>query len=161
MDIVLKIVPFPSDYSLEQRYLRIPVLYSYEDRDGYFVHTITDGLPIIGKPHPETREMSYYIGDVCTLEQLTDFINNLSKNLSANIVFCETEDSINSIEYDAINETWTHKTGTKIGHFGSVLKIKMTRESLRRIIIVLENYRKLAFMTIEGHRILSENVAFN
>ena len=66
MEIQLKLTPFVSEqYSLEQNFLKIPVLFSYEDKSGLLSHNITDGLPIIGKPHPETKQVSYFIGECC------------------------------------------------------------------------------------------------
>lgn len=158
MDILLKLTPFVSDqYSLEQNYLKIPVLFSYEDRNGMFSHNITDGLPIVGKPHPETHVVSYFIGDVCTIDQLSTFINNLSRGLPSNITFSETDDAINAIEYDATTETWKHKTGSKMSNYGSTLTMRLSQESLKQFIESMSNYRRFAFINIEGHKRLAED----
>lgn len=153
MDISLKLTPFISErYSLEQYYLRIPVLFSYEDMHGMFMHTITDGLPIIGKPHPETKVMSYFIGDICTFDQLSIFIENLTRGMPSNITFSETEDTINSIEYDPFTKLWKHKTGSKMSNTGSVLTMKLTMDSVTQFVDSLKNFRRFAFINIEGHK---------
>ena len=161
MDIQLKLTPFMSEqYTLEQNYLKIPVLFTYEDRNGMFAHTITDGLPIVGKPHPETKVISYFIGDICTIEQLSTFTNNLARGIPSNITFSETEENVNSVEYDPQTETWKHRTGSKMSNYGSTLTMKLTPETLKQFISTLENYRRFAFVNIEGHkRLLEENMA--
>lgn len=157
MDILLKLTPFMSEnYSLEQNYLKVPVLFTYEDRNGYFTHNITDGLPIIGRPHPETRVVSYFIGDLCTLEQLSSFTNDLSRGLPSTITLSETEDAINAIEYDPQTAIWKHKTGSKAANYGSTLTMKLNENSLRQFISSFESYRRFAFVNIEGHKRLTE-----
>lgn len=157
MEILLKLTPFMSEqYSLEQNYLKVPVLFTYEDRNGYFTHNITDGLPIIGRPHPETRVVSYFIGDLCTLEQLSTFTNGLSRGIPCTITFSETEDAINAIEYDPQTALWKHKTGSKAANYGSTLTMKLGENSLRQFIASFENYRRFAFVNIEGHKRLTE-----
>lgn len=157
MDIQLKLTPFISEqYSLERNFMKIPVLFTYEDCNGYFTHTITDGLPIIGRPHPESHVVSYFIGDVCTIEQLSTFTNNLSRNLPCAITFSETDDAINAIEYDPQTEIWKHKTGSKASNYGSTLTMKLTGTTLRQFINSFDNYRRLAFVNIEGHKRLTE-----
>lgn len=157
MDILLKLTPFMSEqYSLEQNYLKVPVLFTYEDRNGYFTHNITDGLPIIGRPHPETRVVSYFIGDLCTLEQLATFTSGLSRGLPSTITFSETEDAINAIEYDPQTGLWKHKTGSKAANYGSTLTMKLNENSLRQFISTFDNYRRFAFVNIEGHKRLTE-----
>jgi len=153
MNITLKLTPFVSEqYALEQNFLRIPVSFTYENKEKYFTHTITDGLPIIGKINPDTREMSYFVGNNCTIEQLTEFVENLSRNLPSVIVFNENDDFVNSIEYDPSNETWKHKTGSKMTSFGSVLVFKITMDTIKQFREAFDNYRRFAFMQIEGHK---------
>jgi hypothetical protein len=162
MDIQLKLTPFVSEqYSMEQKYLKVPVLFSYENRNGYFTHNITDGLPIIGRPHPETKLISYFIGDLCSLEQLSSFTGNLSHGLPSTITFSETEDSINAIEYDPQTEQWKHKTGSKASNYGSTLTMKLSETSLKQFISAFENYRRFAFVNIEGHKRLTEEDLYN
>lgn len=158
MDVRLKLSPFMTDqYALEPHYLKIPVLFTYEDRLGTFVHNITDGLPITGKPHPETKMVSYFIGDVCTIDQLSTFISNLSRGFPCNIVFSETDDTINIVEYNPQDETWKHKTGSKAANYGSTLTLKITPDSLKQFIETFDNYRRFAFVNIEGHKRLVES----
>lgn len=153
MNILMKLKPFMSEqYALEQNYLRIPVLFTYESRDGIFTHNITDGLPIIGKVDIETRFMKYSIGNNCTIEQLTEFINSLSKKIPCGITFSETDDYVNSVEYDPSEEVWRHKTGSKMAGIGSTMNIKITDETIKHFCEALDNYRKFAFMQIEGHK---------
>jgi hypothetical protein len=158
MDILLRLTPFVSDqYSLERYYLRIPVLFSYEDKNGLFTQNITDGLSIVGKPHPETKAMSYFIGEVCTIDQLSAFIDNLSRGIPSNITFSETDDSINAIEYDPSSKLWKHITGSKMANYGSTSTMKLNRESLSQFVEALKNYRRFAFINIEGHKRLAED----
>lgn len=157
MDITLRLAPFMSEqYSLERHFLKIPVMFTYEDKFGSFSQNITDGLPIIGKPHPESKVMSYFIGDSCSVDQLSSFISSIGRGIPCNITFSENDDVINAIEYDPASETWKHKTGSKMGNYGSTLTMKLSQSTVRQFKSALENYRKLAFMTIEGHRRLAE-----
>lgn len=157
MDISLKLTPFMSEqYSMEKNFLRVPVLFTYEDKNGYFTHNITDGLPIVGKPNPETHVVSYFIGDVCTLEQLTTFTNGLSRGLPSVITFSETDDAINSIEYDPQTEQWKHKTGSKASNYGSTLTMRLGSDTLKQFISAFDTYRRFAFVNIEGHKRLAE-----
>lgn len=158
MNISLKLTPFVSEqYTVEENYLRIPVLFTYEDRDMLFTQTITDGLPIIGKPLPEISGLTYFIGDNCSIEQLTAFIHNLIRGLPSNITFSETDDTINAIEYDPSTDIWKHRTGSKTSNCGSTTSIRLTRESLKQFREAFEGYRRFAFMQIEGHKMLSQN----
>lgn len=153
----MSLKPFMSEqYSLEQNFLRMPVLFSYEDRERYFTFNITDGLPIIGKVDIETRMIKYYIGNNCSVEQLSDFIDGLMRKIPCGITFNESDDTINSIEYDPSEEIWRHKTGSKTLGTGSTLTFRITTETLKHFIDTLENYRKFAFMQIEGHKRLYE-----
>lgn len=158
MEVSLKLTPFISEqYTLEQNYLRIPVLFTYEDKDKNFSYSITDGLPIIGRNCLETQQMSYFIGNNCSIEQLTEFTNSLSRNLPCSIVFNENDDCVNSIEYDPSNEIWRHKTGSKMTSFGSTLTFKVSLRTIGQFRESFENYRRFAFMQIEGHkRLVSE-----
>jgi len=157
MEVLLKLTPFMSEqYSIEKTFLKIPVLFTYEDRRGTFVHNITDGLPIIGKPHVETKLVSYFIGDSCTLEQLSTFIENLKKGIPSTITFSETDDAINAIEYDPQTELWKHKTGSKSANYGSTLTMKVSMDTLKQFTYALEKYRSLAIVNIEGHKQLAE-----
>jgi len=156
MNVLLKLTPFISDdYSLEKRLLRFPVHFSYESAEGNFVNNITEGLPINGRFCLETQEMQYFIGDSCSLEQLATFINGLSRGITSTITFSETEDAINTIIYDPMSLVWTHKTGSKVANYGSTLTIKLSHETFLEFRRAFENYRKLAFMTIEGHKRLA------
>ena len=157
MDITLKLIPFVSDqYSLEKKFLKIPVSFSYEDYEGSMVHTITDGLPIIGKRNVENDSMYYSIGNNCSIEQLMNFIDNLNHRISCSITFNETESEINCIEYDASNNIWKHKIGSKLSGFGSTLTMHLSDDSMLRFIRTFDDYRKLAFVSIEGLRKLFE-----
>jgi hypothetical protein len=157
MDIHMSLKPFMSEqYALEQNFLRMPVLFVYENRERSFAFNITDGLPIIGKIDIETRQLRYHIGNNCSIEQLSDFIDGLMRKIPSSITFDENEDSINSIEYDPSEEVWRHKTGSKTMSLGSTLTIKITNDTLKQFTDTLESYRKFAFMQIEGHKRLYE-----
>lgn len=159
MDISLNLKPYVSDqYSLETNFLRMPVSFTYEDRDGSFVHNITGGLPVIGKPHPETKIITYCIGENCSIDQLTTFIGSLSKNLPCSITFSENEEFINMIEYDPVMGTWKHVTGSKNQNYGSAITMRVSDDTVRKFRLSFEGYRRFAFMAIEGHRKLAEDI---
>lgn len=159
MSIALKIIPDMTSpkYTLEKSILTIPVSYSYEDRDGLFIHNISGGLQIIGKPHPENNVVTYFIGESCSIDQLSSFISNIGKGLNSNITFSEVEDNINMIEYDPNEETWKHITGSRMGTFGSTIILRATPETVKSFKKTFEEFRRFAFMMIEGHRRISDD----
>jgi len=158
MNIDLKLTPlFNSDnYHLDQNCLKIPALFSYEDSNKNFVFNVTSGLNIIGKLHPETNYIMYFIGETCTVETLNMFISSLLKNLPCSIVFGEDSETVNFIEYDPVSSTWKHKTDSQESHAGGTLTLKVTSETLRKFIQTLETFRRFACMQIEGHKRLWE-----
>lgn len=159
MSITLKIVPDMSSpkYVLEKSVLTIPVSYTYEDRSGNFVYDVGGGLPILGKPHPENKLVTYYLGESCSIEQLSSFITNIGKGLQSNITFSECDDVVNMIEYDPHEETWKHITGSRIGTSGSTITMRVDQDTVKGFRKALEEFRRFAFMTIEGHRKLADD----
>lgn len=158
MNIELKLVPSFSDenYFLDQQCLKIPVLFTYEDVDRSFVFNITNGLNIVGKISHETNYICYFIGDTCSIEQLSAFTNNLAKGNPCQITFGEDGGSIDCIEYNPLTSTWTHKTDSRETHTGGTLTLKLSPETLKKFVHSLEMYRRLACMQIEGHKRLWE-----
>jgi len=155
MEVQMKLAPFMSElYSLETAFLRIPVLFSYENNDSTFVYTINGGMPIIGKSSVETQKIEYFIGEVCTMEQLMRFIEDLNRNISTSIVFSENNDVINSIEFNPVNNTWTHRNGSQTG---CSLTLKLSQQSLQQFKKSLIDYKKLASMAIFGHMHMIES----
>lgn len=162
MNIHLKLTPYMSEqYSMEPNFLRFPVSFSYEEEEGLFIHHITGGIPVIGRVNPDNKLVSYFIGDTCTVEQLTKFANDLSRNIQTSVVFSESEDVVNSIEYDPALMTWKHCTGSKMGNIGSTMTLHLTQEALKQFREALENYRRFAIVQIEGHKRLVEDIANN
>lgn len=158
MNINLKLIPFMSDpYSSELTFLKIPVLFEYEDMDGAFTQHITEGLPIIGKQNMDSGKLEYTIGSNCSIDQLDLFIRNLTENRLGTVTFSETEDLINAIDYDPSTYTWVHRTGSKLIGSGSTLRLKISPNTLSQFIKSFESYRKLAFMMIKGHQLLVDN----
>jgi hypothetical protein len=167
MNISLKLTPiFDDTYNVESQCLIIPVNFSYEDVDRSFVFTVSGGLNIVGKPCPESRFVSYFIGETCTIETLSEFITKISRGLPAQIVLGSSEDgmSISSIEYNASDSTWTHRTESIDKHTGGSISFKLSPESLKRFVESLIKYKKFATIQITGHKGLweiEENVAVN
>lgn len=159
MNISLKLTPvFDDSYNVESQCLIIPVNFSYEDIDRSFVHVVSGGLNIVGKPCPESRFISYFIGETCTIDTLTEFITRLSRGLPAQLVIGSSEDgmSVNSIEYNASDSTWTHRSESMDKHTGSVTTFKLNPESLKRFVDSLNKYKKFAIIQITGHKGLWE-----
>jgi hypothetical protein len=157
MSILLKIVPDMSSpkYALTQTVLTIPVSYTYEDKNGMFMYDVGGGLPILSKAPLENGIVTYYIGENCSIDQLSSFISNVGKGLQANITFSECDDVVNMIEYDPHEGTWKHITGARMGTAGSTITMKVDTDTARGFRKSLEEFRRFAYMTIEGHKKLA------
>lgn len=154
MNIELKLTPiFQTDsYCVETNVLKIPVLFSYEDKNGIISFNVENGFPILGKVHPETRTVSYFVGDSGSITQLSSFINNLRKKLPCNMTISENLGNVNSIEFDPIKLVWIHRNVAQDLHFGGTLTLQMTDGMLQQFVKVLDEYYRFAFMSIEGHK---------
>ncbi len=157
MNIALKLIPaFDDTCSIDQQCLSIPVNFTYEDIDRSFVFSVSSGLNIIGKQCPESRFIAYFIGDTCTLDTLSEFTNKVAKGLPSSLVIGSSEDgmSTSSLEYNAGESTWTHRTESIDKHTGGSLTFKLSPASLKRFVESINRYMKFARMQIEGHKAL-------
>lgn len=164
MEVNIRLNPtFSGHFSVEKNFFKTPVSLTYEDKLGNFSYTVTDGLSITGYQDISSKIISYSIGGTCSFDQLSSFITKLNAKEYCNIIFNETYVDggltvIHSISFNPETNIWTHQSDSAIHHCGGIIKFKLSEDSLEQFKEVFKTYKTLAFMLIEGHKALQNQL---